>query len=171
VLALDFDAIYVDLKATGGSAERAERAVNSAIEAIKEHGREDDAFILSYMATPAIVEMIRENGIRAGLKGYPGSPEETGEMVDKAAEAGFETICVNLTHLTPDLIEKSARQGIWHLAWHLGGEDDLNDFRSGAQAGIGGLITRHVDLVDREVAPAWRDVRIGLSQQATGTAE
>jgi hypothetical protein len=35
-------------------------------------------------------------------------------------------------------------------------------YKAGARAGIGGLITRSFELVEREVTPEWRDVRLGL---------
>lgn len=167
LLALPFERIYIDMKMSDVSNQRAEEGVEAAIDAIVEADRADDVFLMLYRATPAIVRMIHDNGVRAGMKGYPGSVEGARELVDRAADNGFEMVCVNLDNLTPELVLYSAKRKVWHLSWHLGGERSIAYFRLAAAIGIGGLINDEVRMVDEQVAPEWRDVRERVASEAS----
>ena len=75
-------------------------------------------------------------------------------MVQTARDLDFEMVCVEIDYLTEATISESARLGIWHLAWDLS-EDPLL-WRTLAEAGLGGVITRDVKCVDRTATPYWQ---------------
>ena len=74
-LAVPLTEWYVDLKSNLIAATDAEilHSVEVAVRSITRQGRERGAVLLVYQVTPAVVDVLRDNGIRAGLKGYPDS--------------------------------------------------------------------------------------------------
>jgi glycerophosphoryl diester phosphodiesterase len=162
ILSIPFAGIFLDLKETK-QAEAAPRVVQAAAQAVVAAKREQDVVLMTYNAPEAVVRIVRENGLRAGMKGYPSSPADTEQLVRQAAAAGFEMICVKAKYVTPELIRKSAELGVWHLPWSIAAHT-LPHWQALAQAGAGGLIVLHYELVRKEVAPHWTP----LSQPTAG---
>jgi hypothetical protein len=79
-------------------------------------------------------------------------------LVKQAAANHFEMVCIQLIYLSPDIIQESARLGIWHLAWDQ--SKSASRWRKLARVGLGGVITRHHELAKTvaegfEPTPAW----------------
>ena len=108
------------------------------------------------------IRVIRERGLRAGLKGYPKDIEGTARMSDAASALGFEMLSVNTALLNPELVTRSARQGVWHLPWSTT-PSEVPHWRELARAGAGGLIVLHYDLARDKVAPDWVSVQTQLA--------
>lgn len=159
VLALPFKGLYLDLKDTReADTERAQMAVESAARAVIRSRRSADTVLMLYDAPPEVVKPIAAHRLRAGIKGYPKSVADTEAMVDRAAELGFEMLCVNAEFVTPELLAASAKRGIWHLPWSTD-PAEADHWRALAEAGAGGLIVLHYELATKRVAPYWVDAR------------
>ena len=155
LLAQPYDEVFIDLKNTRSSSNaQVVSAVSSAIDAVINAGRQDDAVLMVYRAPNEVVDLKLQHDIRMGLKGYPTTDGQTREMLDDAARLGFELICVNIKWVTPQVIADSAARGVWHLAWDTGLAVDTWTER--ARAGLGGLINQHIDVVREQVEPSWR---------------
>jgi glycerophosphoryl diester phosphodiesterase len=164
VLSLPFKGWFLDLKDTrGADPTRAAQAVESAARAVIRSGHREDAVLMLYEAAPAATRVIREQRLRAGLKGYPKDLAGSARMVDEASALGFEMLSVNTAMLSPELVTRSARQGIWHLPWSTN-RSDVDHWRELARAGAGGLIVLHYDVAREKVAPDWVDVRSLVSR-------
>jgi hypothetical protein len=150
-LALPLKGWFLDLKDTESKNEATQKKViDAAVEEIEKAGLKDKVVLMIYRAPVASVDSIRVKRVRAGMKGYPKSPEQTLSMVDKAFENSFEMICVHICNITPEIIDVSAKKGIWHLAWDL--ERNEKQWRELAQAGLGGVITRYPFIADKEAS-------------------
>jgi hypothetical protein len=134
------------------------RAVELAAEAIVRAGRRDDTVVMVYQPTDEVVALLKKYKLRGGIKGYPENLRETNELVDRAATAGLEMICVNAKYVSPEIIERSASVGVWHLPWSLD-SDRIDHWQSLAKAGVGGMIVQHYRAARDRVAPVWIDVR------------
>lgn len=154
-LAVPFEGIFLDLKDTKVAGERAQQAVSEAISVVGAHPETQRAVLMVYRADDELVRPIREAGLRAGLKGYPESVDETRDYVDRAAAKGLEMLCVNSERVTPELIEYSARKGVWHLPWSTKPTQAKN-WAELAKAGAGGLIVLHYHIALTKVAPYWQ---------------
>lgn len=163
VLALPFKGLFLDLKDTREPDQRrAQMAVESAARAVVASRRSGDTVLMIYDTPEEVVKPILEHGLRGGIKGYPKSVTDTEAMVTRAAELGFEMICVNTDFVTPDLLAASAKRGIWHLPWSTD-PSNAGHWRALAEAGAGGLIVLHYELAKEQVAPYWVDARsVGL---------
>jgi len=154
-----FREVYVDLKDTLSLDKiLALRSVNAAIKSIKQTGRRDSAIIMIYNITPEIIDLIKENHIRAGLKGYPCSKKETMTLVKVAACYGFELVCVPLSQVSARIIKDSADMGVWHLDWYI---DKPNIFfwRSLIKEGLGGIISPYYRLVEEQASSYWQNLQ------------
>lgn len=161
LLALPFKGIFLDLKDTREpDPERARRAVERAARAVVASQRTSDVVLMLYDTPPDSVKPVRQHGLRAGIKGYPKSVEETERMVTRAAELGFEMVSVNTDYVTPELLSVSAKQGVWHLPWSTD-PASAGHWRSLAANGAGGLIVLNYALAQKQVAPHWVDARTG----------
>jgi glycerophosphoryl diester phosphodiesterase len=159
VLALPFKGVFLDLKDTRDADEtRSQRAVARAAAAVVERHRTREAVLMLYETPAASVQPIVRNHLRAGVKGYPKSIEQTREMAARAAQLGFEMLSVNTDYVTPELLADSARQGVWHLPWSTDPASAAH-WRALAEAGAGGLIVLHYDLARKDIAPHWVDAR------------
>ena len=86
--------------------------------------------------------IIKDNNIRAGLKGYPGSKEAVRAMVEHASSIKFEMICVNISFMDPEIINYSKSMNIWHLPWTTAKPWPFpEDWQNVVNWGAGGLIT------------------------------
>ena len=159
LLALPFDGIFLDLKDTKSKDDdRVATVVQGAANAVRKAGREKDVVLMVYRAPAAAVGLVRERGLRAGMKGYPESPADTDALGDQAARHGFEMVCVNAKHVTPEVIRRAARRGVWHLPWSIE-SSKVGDWQELVAAGAGGFISHHYDLMVAEVAGHWKDAR------------
>lgn len=159
VLALPFKGLFVDLKDTRApDPARARRAVERAAQAVVASQRTRDVVLMLYETPPESVKPVLDQGLRAGIKGYPNSVEETERMVARAAELGFEMVSVNTKYVTPELLAASTRRGVWHLPWSTD-PSSAGHWRKLAQNGAGGLIALHYELASKQVVPHWVDPR------------
>lgn len=163
LLKLPFKGVFLDLKDTRDpDPARAQRAVERAASAVVQSQRSADVVLMLYDTPPDSVKPIREHRLRAGIKGYPKSVDETARMVDRAAELGFEMVSVNTEYVTPELVATSTQKGVWHLPWSTD-PADADHWRALAAAGAGGLIALHFELAQKQVVPHWVDARTQLS--------
>jgi len=159
VLALPFKGLFLDLKDTREpDPERARRAVERAASAVVASGRNRDVVLMLYDTPPDSVKPITLHHLRAGIKGYPKSVEETASMVARAAELDFEMVSVNTDYVTPELLASSTQKGIWHLPWSTD-PNRAAHWRALAENGAGGLIALNYELAEKQVAPHWVDAR------------
>lgn len=159
VLALPFKGLFLDLKDTREpDPKRARRAVERAVRAVVASQRTRDVVLMLYDTPPDSVKPVLDQGLRAGIKGYPKSVEETERMVARAAELGFEMVSVNTDYVTPALLAASTKKGVWHLPWSTD-PASAGHWRALAQNGAGGLIALHYELASKQVAPHWVDAR------------
>ncbi len=93
-----------------------------------------------YKLTAAASELIADNGVRAGMKGYPKTPESTQAIVDAAATNNFEMVCIRITNLDKAMLDYSHAHGAWHLGWELG-ERTPAQWRELTDQGLTGLLT------------------------------
>ena len=155
LLRLPFEAIYLDLKdGRYRDVARAQRAAAVAAEAIVAADRQRDVVMMMYHFPEQTLALIRKRGLRGGGKGYPKSPEDAQHLVARAARAGLEMVCVNAKHVSPALVRRSARLGIWHLPWSTDA-DSIEHWRRLAAAGAGGIVVLGYDLAREQVAPHW----------------
>ncbi len=159
VLALPFKGLFLDLKDTREpDPARARRAMERAARAVLASQRTRDVVLMLYETPPDTVEALLAQGLRAGIKGYPKSIEDTERMVARAAELGLEMVSVNTEYVTPALLAQSTRKGIWHLPWSTD-PARAGHWRALAAAGAGGLIALNYELATKQVAPHWVDAR------------
>ncbi len=158
ILRLPFRGVFLDLKDTRGAPARGARAVARAAKTVVQLKRQSEVVLMLYQAGAAAVKTIRDQGLRAGIKGYPESTEETLRMVREAARLGFEMVSVNTDFVTRDVLMNSTRLGVWHLPWSTD-PGSVAHWRELAQAGVGGLIVLHYDLTREQVMPHWVDAR------------
>ena len=143
---------FIDLKATQSSDdEKVFQAVKSAVKEINRLKREDGAVLMLYRTPSKVRRLIRDNRIRVGLKGYPSSKEGTKNIVRKAAKNKFELVCVKINYVDKEIIDFSARLGVWHLVWDLGKNEDL--WSNLSKVGLGGVITRYPSLAQKAASP------------------
>ncbi|MFU8807306.1 MAG: glycerophosphodiester phosphodiesterase, partial [Bradymonadaceae bacterium] len=160
LLALPFEAIYIDLKESSArSSKDLLDVVTRNIVAIEEAERKESAVLMLYDINDEVADLIRERGIRAGLKGYPGGAEGVPAMIDTAARYELEMMCINATNLTPDLVRESARRGIWHLTWDHAREANIPHWQELIKAGIGGIIVDTDAIVPQSAIDQWQDIR------------
>jgi len=159
ILKQPFETLFLDLKDTREpDAERGRRAVERAARAVVTSQRQADVVLMLYDTPPESVKPIHADHLRAGIKGYPKSVEETERMVARAAELGFELVSVNTDYVTPELVAASTQKGVWHLPWSTD-PASVAHWRALAQAGAGGLIVLNYELAQTQVAPHWLDAR------------
>lgn len=140
-LALPLSEWFIDLKSSDDLDDAdVVRAVTATIDEIKRFGRQDGAVIMMYRAPQAAVDLVKQNGIRAGMKGYPSSSQQAKAMVDEAHQHGFELVCMNIAYMNKDFLDYSKSLGVWQLAWE-GGEVPHEQWKVLADEGLGGLIT------------------------------
>jgi glycerophosphoryl diester phosphodiesterase len=154
-LAIPFDGVFLDLKDTKSTDDRGRQAVAEAVRVVSQHSRAEQAVLMVYSADDDLVAPIKQAGLRAGLKGYPESVEETRKYVDEAASKGMEMLCVNSDRVTPELIAYSAKKGVWHLPWSTK-PNQARQWAELARAGAGGLIVLHYDVALTRAAPHWQ---------------
>ncbi len=155
LLKLPFEAIYLDLKdGRYRDVARAQRAATVAAEAVATAGRQKDVVLMMYHFPEQTLALLRRLGLRGGGKGYPKSPEETEQLVEKAARAGLEMVCVNAEFVSPALVSRSAELGVWHLPWSTDAES-IEHWKALASAGAGGLVVLGYELTKEQVAPRW----------------
>lgn len=160
LLSMDFEQIYIDLKENGGESDaRLLAAIREAIERIEAAERTDSAVLMLYRVTDDVAQSIEEHKIRAGTKGYPSSDEEVRELIDLAARHGMETMCINASSLSAELVHYSASRGVWQLPWDHARESNIPHWQELAAAGIGGMIVDTRRIISENVEPHWRDVR------------
>ena len=159
VLKTPFQGVFLDLKDTRDpNPARARHAVERAASAVVASQRTGNVVLMLYDTPPDSVKPIRDHHLRAGIKGYPKSVEDTARMVDRAAELGFELVSVNTEYVTPELVASSTQKGVWHLPWSTDPQS-VEHWRALAAAGAGGLIALHYELASKQVAPHWVDAR------------
>ena len=159
ILSLSFKGFFLDLKDTKqDDAERAQAAVERAAEAVVAARKQKQAVLMLYQTPADAVHVVKDKGLRAGIKGYPESEADTRQMVERAARASFEMVSVNVDYVNQEIIEASAALGVWHLPWSTD-PARADHWRELAQAGVGGLIVLHLELAEKSVAPHWVDVR------------
>jgi hypothetical protein len=90
--------------------------------------------------TPAALDLVRQNGIRAGMKGYPKSRAAAEDLVDVAKANGFEAICIHITYVDRQMLAYSQARGVWHLTWELN-EKTPEQWRRLTDKGLTGLLT------------------------------
>lgn len=157
-----FEQYYLDMKDTLSNDEQIiKKAVMSAVTDILNTGKRDSVVLMLYNTTDEVVKYIHENGVRAGMKGYPDTIEQTRHLVLKASENKFELVCVRASSLSPELIKDSAKLGIWHLSWFylLETPEKIEQSELLVSNGLGGLITSDVNLARTKLAPLWKDIR------------
>lgn len=147
---------YIDLKsnALAESDAAAMASVRAAVAAIKRTGRERGAILMLYKVTPEVALYVRQNGIRAAMKGYPDSRAAAEAMVDTAALYGFEMVCIRITWVDQQMLNYSNALGVWHLTWELG-DKEPQEWKRLADGGLKGLI------VSRPRIPLARDAIFG----------
>jgi hypothetical protein len=144
-LSLPMSEWFIDLKITYGADPKvAKRAVKETVATINRYGRNDGAVLMIYQVPDGIADYLRESNIRAGIKGYPSSESEARRMIDLAAESGFEMMCVNITLMSPELINYSESRGVWQMPWALN-EYEFPYWQNMINWGAGGLITAYVN--------------------------
>ena len=121
-LAVPLTEWYIDLKSNLTAQTDAEilHSVKVAVRAITRRGRERGAVLLVYQVTPAVVAVLRDNGIRAGMKGYPDSRRSAKAMVRAARRHGFELVCIRITYVDKRMLAYSRARDVRHLSWELG---------------------------------------------------
>ena len=156
-LELPLAAWYIDLKTSDSDdSEEVLSAVEVAISEIQRLGR-DHAVLMIYNASPAVVRLIQDSGIRAALKWTPvngKSKELIRRMVVEAAGYGFEAISVDVRRLDRETILFAEGLGVDVIA------SDANHLRglwpTLMEAGLKGLITRDTELADSMAATSGR---------------
>ena len=113
---------YIDLKQNqlATTDEEILHTVEVAVATIVKSGRQRGAVLMVYKLTAAASELIASNGVRAGTKGYPKTPEDTRAIVNAAAANNSEMVCIRITNLDKAMLDYSQAQGVWHLGWELG---------------------------------------------------
>ena len=150
-LALPLSEWFVDLKITyGADSNVARMAIEEAVNTINRYGRNDGAVLMTYQVPEGVADYLRDSNVRAGIKGYPSSETEARRMIDLAAESGFEMMCVNITLMSPELIEYSESKGIWQLPWALN-EYEFPYWQNMIDWGAGGLITAYVNWANQHL--------------------
>lgn len=145
---------FLDLKTTQSEKDQeVVKAVQVAIDDIRAAGRKQGAVLMMYRAPPAAVDLVRQHGIRAGMKGYPETIEGTRRLVLEAKANGFEMVCVNISVIDKDLVVFAKGLGVWLLAWE-GHDDSTTDWHELAEAGLGGLITDRIEFVTKAMQRA-----------------
>lgn len=133
---------YIDLKANQLATSDAEilHTVEAAVNVIKASGHVNGAVLMLYKVTPEAADLIRQNGVRAGRKGYPSTRAAAESLVQNAADNGFEMACIRITNIDKAMLDFSNSLGIWHLAWELG-ETTPTQWGQLTDAGLTGLLT------------------------------
>jgi len=141
-LAVPLTEWYVDLKSNLIATTDAEilHSVEVAVRSITRQGRERGAVLLVYQVTPAVVDVLRDNGIRAGLKGYPDSRRSAKAMVRAARRHGFELVCIRISFVDKRMLAYSRARGVRQLSWELG-ERTPRQWARLADRGLWGLLT------------------------------
>jgi glycerophosphoryl diester phosphodiesterase len=141
-LAVPLTEWYIDLKSNLLASDDAEilHSVAVAVHAITAQGRERGAVLFLYQVTPEALDLIRRNGVRAGMKGYPQSLAAARAMVDAAQANGFEAICIHITYVDRRMLTYSRARGVWHLTWELD-ERTPEQWRRLTDEGLTGLLT------------------------------
>jgi hypothetical protein len=141
-LAVPLTEWYIDLKSNQAAVTDAEieHSVEVAVRAITDRGREQGAVLLVYQVTPAVVDLLHENGIRAGMKGYPDSRAAAEAMVRIARRHRFELVCIRIAYVDRQMLEYSRARGVRHLSWELG-ERTPAQWRRLTDRGLWGLLT------------------------------
>ncbi len=141
-LAVPLTEWYVDLKSNLIATTDAEilHSVEVAVRSIDRRGRERGAVLLVYQVTPAVVDVLRDNGIRAGLKGYPDSRRSAKAMVRAARRHDFELVCIRISFVDKRMLAYSRARGVGQLSWELG-ERTPRQWARLADRGLWGLLT------------------------------
>jgi hypothetical protein len=154
-LEVPLDEWFLDLKDTlSGNDSAVLRAINAAIAEVEHYGVQERAVLMTYRVSDAVVARVHEAGVRAGVKGYPAQDAAVMAMVEQAAAAQFELVCVEIDSLSERILQDSAKLGVWHLAWDTSSRPEL--WRRLSRAGLGGVITPDVQCAERAAAPVWR---------------
>ena len=145
---------FIDLKTSFDSGDATiNQAVRVAASSIEFEHRKQGAVVMLYRAPDEAVEILRAAGIRAGMKGYPESLDDTRRLIDEAAKHGFELVCVNVGYIDADVIEYAEARGVWVLGWETG-EKPPEYWVTLAEAGLGGLITDRISTAENKLLPA-----------------
>jgi glycerophosphoryl diester phosphodiesterase len=141
-LAVPLTEWYIDLKSNllAGTDAEITHSVEVAVRAITAQRRQRGAVLFLYQVTPEALDLVRRNGIRAGMKGYPSSRAAAEAMVDAAKANGFEAICIHITYVDRQMLAFSRARGVWHLAWELN-ERTPRQWRRLTDQGLTGLLT------------------------------
>jgi glycerophosphoryl diester phosphodiesterase len=158
LLALPFEAIYLDLKdGRYRDVARAQRAATAAAKAVASAGRQKDVVLMMYHFPEKTLSLLRKLGLRGGGKGYPKSEEDAEQLVEKTARAGLEMVCMNAEFVSPALVRRSAELGVWHLPWSTDA-DSIEHWKALASAGAAGMVVLGYELAEKQVAPQWSAV-------------
>lgn len=134
LLAMDFDAVYVDLKTTG------REAAIQAARVIRASGRVESTVLMVYDLSGGVENAIA--GLRTGLKGYPETDAALRMLIDTASRAGMELVCSESRYLPIATVSYAAERGIALLPWSEVIDDHLLDL---IDAGVSGAIVLNVD--------------------------
>ena len=163
-LAVPLTEWFIDLKSNQAAITEAEivHSVDVAVRAITRRGRERGAVLLVYQVTPAVVDILRDNDIRAGMKGYPDSRPAAKAMVRAARHHGFELVCIRISFVGPTMLAYSRTRSVRHLSWELG-ERTPRQWARLADRGLWGLLTTRskIPRAQKAVADATRPARPG----------
>jgi len=155
LLALPFEAIYLDLKdGRYRDVARAQRAATVAAKSVASAGRQKDVVLMMYHFPEQTLSLLRRLGLRGGGKGYPKTEEDAEQLVEKTARAGLEMVCVNAEFVSPELVRRSAKLGVWHLPWSTDA-DSIEHWKALASAGAAGMVVLGYELAEEQVAPRW----------------
>jgi hypothetical protein len=154
-LAVPLTEWYLDLKSTlaGQTPANVLQSVEYAIRMIKATGRTGGAVVMVYQAPPAVVSLLRANGIRAGMKGYPKDQAAATSLVKTAHANAFEMVCINIVFMNKQLLDLSRSISVWHLAWDTG-QRTPEQWRALAQVGLTGLLVNRTRLPSARQAMA-----------------
>lgn len=147
LVAASFSGIYLDLKSTDTDPITPPERVRDAVVALSSL-LEDPGVVVAMSYRRDTAEALLAAGVRTALKGYPDEPADTLLMLDEAAAAGAEMICVNASALDDAVAVRAEERRLWLLPWaHVYQVDrglmcDLQRWSSG------GLISDGFDEVD-----------------------
>ncbi len=154
LLEAGFVETFLDLKTGLDQPELNAVAVARAVAAVQRADASGRAVLMIYGVTPELAATVRGAGVRAGAKGYPDSDSTVRALIDLAAAHGLEMLCSEARFITPEHVRYATSRGVWLLPWDLRGPAGVAHAKALAAAGIGGMITRDVALIDAHVRPA-----------------
>jgi hypothetical protein len=87
------------------------------------------------------VAPLLEAGLRVGLKGYPGSPTTSTELIELAAAVDAEMVCIHASAMGVSSYTAARAVGVWTLPWAADGDVSGLLVQDLVNGGAGGVIT------------------------------